>query len=81
MKSNRILLYIMVIISVILCVPSIIYLIFNGTVDGFNSYYTYTLSISDNDVVSITSGILLIGLLLLFSVIYLLIIKKEKHIF
>ena len=81
MKSNRILLYIMVIISVILCVPSIIYLIFNGTVDGFNSYYTYTLSISDNDVVSITSGILLIGLLLLFSVIYLLIIKKEKQIF
>lgn len=81
MKNNKILLYLMILVSIMLCIPSIIYLIANGTVDGFNSYYTYTLSKSDNDVVRIFSGILVIGLLLIFSALYLLITKKEKQIF
>ena len=81
MKNNRILLYIMILISIMLCIPSIIYLVINGTVDGFDSYYTYTLSRSENETVNIISGILVIGLFLLFSIVYLLIIKKEKSIF
>ena len=81
MKSNKILLYLMIIISIILCIPSIIYLIINGTVDGFDSYYTYTLSRTEDEIVNITSGVLVIGLFLLLGILYLLIIKKEDSIF
>ena len=81
MKNNKILLYLIILISIILCIPSVIYLIINGTVDGFDSYYTYTLSRTENEMINITSGILVIGLFLLFSILYLLIIKKEESIF
>ena len=49
MKKNRILIYLIILISVVLCIPSIIYLISNGTVDGFQGYYTYTLNKSNNE--------------------------------
>lgn len=39
MKKERIYLYLMIILSIMLCIPSVIYLINNKTVDGFNSYY------------------------------------------
>ena len=81
MKSNKILLYLMVVISIILCLPSIVFLTNNKTVDKFNAYYTYNLTRSDNYIRNITSWIVVIGLFLLFSIIYLLIIKKEKQIF
>ena len=42
--SNTILPFLMIIIAIILCIPSITYLIENKTVDGFNSYYTYDLN-------------------------------------
>lgn len=78
MKRSKFLIYMMIIISIILCVPSIVYLINNKTVDGFNSYYTYTLT-KPND--KLLNGIIVIGLLLIFSILYFLIIKKEKKIF
>ncbi len=81
MKNNKILLYLMIIISIILCIPSIIYLIVNGSVEGFNSYYSYTLTKANSIPLGLLNGIIIISLLLLFSIIYLMIIKKEKSIF
>jgi len=81
MNKNKSLLYVMILISVILCIPSISYLISNQTVNGFNAYYTYTLTPNNNRIIGLLSGILVIGLLLIFSVIYLLLIKKERQIF
>lgn len=81
MKKNKILLYLMVIVSIILCIPSIMYLITNETVDGFNAYYTYNLIKTNDARIGTLNGIIIIGLLLVFSFIYYLIIRKEKEIF
>lgn len=81
MKKNKILPSLMIIISIIICVPSIIYLINHQTVDNFDSYYTYTLRGYRGGTIGILEGIIVIGLLLIFSVLYLLLIKKEKQIF
>ena len=81
MKKNRILIYIMILIAIILCVPSITYLINNKTVDGFNSYYTYDLENWTNTQKGLISGIIVIGLLLIYSIIYFVVIKKENKIF
>ena len=81
MKNSKIILYLMVIVSIILCIPSIIYLINNKTVDGFDGYYTYVLSRTGISTIAIISAIVVIGTLLLFSILYLIIIKKEKEIF
>ena len=81
MKKEKILIYLMILISIILCIPSIVYLINNGTVDGFDAYYTYTLVKSDSEIVRFGSGIIVIGLLIAFSIIYFLLIKKENKIF
>lgn len=81
MKKSRLLIILMILISIILCVPSIIYLINNKTVDGFNSYYTYTLENWTDYKTGLISGIIVIGLLLVYSIIYLILIKKQKEIF
>lgn len=81
MKKSKILIYLMVLISIILCVPSIIYLINNKTVDGFDAYYTFTLQRANNERIGLISGIIAIGLLLIFSIIYILVVKKENKIF
>jgi len=81
MKKSKISIYLMILISIILCVPSIIYLINNKTVDGFDSYYTYTLYKWSDPATGIMSGIIVIGLLLVFSILYFFIIKKENKIF
>ena len=81
MNKYKSLLYIMIVISVILCIPSIIYLINNHTVDGFDAYYTYTLTNYTNKTIGLLSGIIIIGLLLILSIIYLKLIKHEKKIF
>ncbi len=81
MKNNKVLLYLMVLIAITLCIPSIIYLINNKTVDGFSSYYTYTLQSWRNMRDGLISGIIVVGLLLLFGVAYIWILKKEQEIF
>ena len=63
MKRNKILLYLMVLIAIILCVPSIVYLINNKTVDGFDSYYTYTLIKSNNMQTRIISTIIIVRII------------------
>lgn len=79
--NKKILIILMIIVSIILCIPSIIYLINNETVDGFDFYYTYTLKQWINPGTGLISGIIVIGLLLIFSIIYFLIIKRENIIF
>ena len=81
MKKGKIYIGLMVLISVILCLPSILYLINNKTVDGFDVYYTYTLIKSQNEFQGTIAGIVIIGLLLIFSVFYFYIIKNNKEIF
>lgn len=81
MNKNKVLLYLMIVASIILCIPSAIYLINNKTVDGFGSYYTYALNGYYGECKGILDGIIIIGLLVIFSIIYLMIVKKEKEIF
>lgn len=81
MNKYKSLLFIMIVISVILCVPSVLYLINNKTVDGFDYYYTYSLTKYEGITRGIKDGIFIIGLLLVFSIIYFLLIKNEKSIF
>ena len=81
MNRFKILIYFMILVSITLCIPSMIYLINNKTIDGFDSYYTYTLEKFDNRFIGFVSGIIVIGLLLIFSLIYVWIIKKQNKIF
>lgn len=76
--NKKIFLYIMIIISILLLAPSIVYIITNRTVSGFDKYYTYTLT---NDLTEEMHGIIVIGLVLLYSITYFLVIKYEKNIF
>ena len=81
MKNKKILLYQMIVVSILLCIPSILYLLVNKTVDGFDSYYTYSLVKTGNLPIGIINGIIVIGLLLLFSMLYIFMVKEEKNIF
>lgn len=81
MKKDKFLLYLILIISITLCVPSVCYLFSNKTVDGFDSYYTYTLQNWKNETIGLVSGIAVIGLLLCMFIAYLLTIKQENRIF
>ena len=81
MNKNKMLKVFMILISILLCIPSIVYLINNKTVSEFDGYYTFFLHKSGLYRTSIISGTIVVGALLIFSVIYFLIIKKEKEIF
>jgi len=81
MNKSKILVYSIIVISIILCVPSVLYLVNNKTVDGFDAYYTYTLVKSDSEAVRLISGFVVIGLFLAFSVLYFFIVKKSQQIF
>ena len=81
MKKNKWIIFIMVVIAILLCIPSIRYLMKYKTVDGFNAYYTYGLEKSNNEVVRFKSGIIVVGLVTIFGLFYLFIIKKEKDTF
>ena len=77
--KNTILKTLVIIITVLLCVPSLMYLINNNTVDQFDSYYTYSLNGYGGENRGIIEGIVVIGLLLLYSIIYLVLLKKNKE--
>ena len=80
-SHNKILLYLMILVAIILCLPSIMYLLAHHTANGFGAYYTYSLILSDNQMVRNLSGLTVIGLMLAFSIMYLMIIRREKKIF
>ena len=81
MKKSKILLYLMIAIAITLCVPSMIYLFNNKTINGFQEYYTFTLQPFKNMEEGLKGGLIFICLLMLFSILYLLIVKKENKIF
>ena len=81
MKNKKILLYLMIAISLILCIPSLTYLTTNKTVDGFDGFYTFSLYKSGDINISTISAFVFIGLILLFSILYIYIIKKDKELF
>ena len=66
MKKNKLLLYLMILIAIILCTPSVVYLINNKTVDGFDSYYTYTLVKSSNIQTRVISAIIIVRVTISF---------------
>lgn len=66
MKKNKLLLYLMILIAIILCTPSVVYLINNKTVDGFDSYYTYTLIKSNNIQTRVISAIIIVRVIISF---------------
>lgn len=80
-KNKIIIPLLMIITSIMFCIPSIIYLIENKTVDGFNSYYTYWLKGYRGECAGTSEGIIVIGILALFSILYFLLIKKCNKIF
>lgn len=80
MKKSKILIYSMILISIVLCIPSVIYLINNRTVDGFNAYYSYILTRPVNIINGLMNGIVVISLLLIFVLLYILLIKKQNEI-
>ena len=63
MKKDKILLYLMILIAIILCIPSIVYLVANKTVDGFDSYYTYALIKSNSMQTRIISAVIVIRII------------------
>lgn len=71
MKNKKILLYLMIAISLILCIPSLTYLTTNKTVDGFDGFYTFSLYKSGDINISTISAFVFIGLILLFSILYI----------
>ena len=81
--KNRynILLCLMLLVSIILCIPSIQYLLKNKTVSGYSTYYSYFLAPYSGQARGLLEGIIVIALLLIFSLIYVFIVKKEKEIF
>ena len=79
--KNTMLKIILIVTSLLLCIPSIMYLIKNKTVDNFNSYYTYSLNGYKGETNGTIEGIIVIALIILYSIIYLLLLKKNKDIF
>lgn len=71
----------MLLVSIILCIPSIQYLLKNKTVAGYSTYYSYFLAPYSGQARGLLEGIIVIALLLIFSLIYVFIVKKEKEIF
>lgn len=74
-------LYLMIITCILLCAPYIIHLIQNGTVENFDSFHAYTYNLKDSRLVRIMNWVIFTTLILIFSVLYLYILKHEKKIF
>ncbi len=79
--NKKIWLIILILISILLVIPSIRYLAINKTVDNFDSYFTFDLEKFSGNGNGRINGIIFLGLILLYSFIYIIIIKLEKKIF
>mgnify|MGYP004604147373 FL=1 len=66
-----------IIVSILLVIPSIIYLIRNGTIIGFNLYFNFFLNDKTNKIISTTCYFLL---MIVLAVLYIIMIKS-KNIF
>lgn len=75
-NSKLLLKILLIITSIIFVIPSIKYIIDNGTIMNFNTYYDFTFNdLTDNKNIS---TIIYLILLIISSVIYVLIIGKNK---
>lgn len=81
MKTNKICKILMIFIAIMLCIPSIMYIVRNGTVDGFNCYFSYNLQKNNNEKMGIINYYVFISFITIFSILYLVILKEEKNIF
>lgn len=75
--KNKVLPIMFLLVSVLFTIPSIIFLIKNKTVFEFTKYYKFFI----NDVNPILQTLIYIFLLLVLTIIYLIIAKKQKDIF
>ena len=73
--KNRILKILFITISLIFIMPSVIYIIRNGTVAGFNTYYNFFINNDSNKTIS---TIIYIIIFVLLMAIYLYFIKKKE---
>ena len=64
-----------IIVSILLVIPSIIYLIRNGTIIGFNLYFNFFLNDKTNKIISTTCYLLL---LIVLSILYIIMIKNKN---
>ena len=75
-NSKLLLKILLIITSIIFVIPSIKYIIDNGTIMNFNTYYDFTFNdLTDNKNIS---TIMYLILLIISSVIYVLMIGKNK---
>lgn len=72
--KNKILKMVYIILSVFLVIPSIIYLIQNKTVMGFNTYYNFFINTNSNKIVS---TLIYLAIYMTIIIMYLIIIKKK----
>ena len=80
-SNNKIWLIMLIIVSILLVIPSIRYLLINKTVNEFDYYFTYDLGESASESAGKVNGYIFLGLILIYTFIYLIIIKEEKNIF
>lgn len=75
-SSNRFLIFLFIIIGLLFAVPSIIYLIQNNTVDGYDGTFYYFLK-NNSQVESILGALIYAGLIISSFAIYLKLMKKS----
>lgn len=66
-----------IIVSILLVIPSVIYWIQNGTINGFNLYFNFFLNDNTNKIITTTCYLVL---MIILATLYIIIIKN-KNIF
>ena len=76
--KNKLIKILFIISIILLLIPSILYITNNKTIFKFNNYYTYTLT---DKYTNIQEGIMYLAIMIAVSILYILIIKKQRKIF
>lgn len=74
--KNKTLKILFIIINTLLIIPTIIYLIKNKAILGFNTYYNFFINPSFNKIVSTT---IYIAIIITIFILYLIILKKKEN--
>ena len=80
-RKNIMILLSLFTISLIFIMPSIIYLLQNKTLDGFNTYFSWSLKKLESKQTRIADALCFEIIFFLISFIYIKVIKREKDIF
>ena len=73
--------YIMIIISILLCLPSVIHVIQTGSIMNFDTFCCYTYNLEDSILIRKLNWAIFSILIMFFSLIYMMIIKYRDKIF